>query len=105
MSDETKQEAQHRLSIGLEAVSRLAHFSPYILGPAFTVADCVAFLHFGMIEETSQKIFGESMIARQLPEAAKFMALMAARPHVRTVMSDRAAALEAFLGSGVMYDG
>ena len=105
VSDETKRDAQDRLALGLDAVSRLAHFSPYILGPAFTAADCAAFVHFGMIEETSQKIFGEDMIARQLPEAAKFMALMATRPHVQTVMSDRAAALEAFLKSGVKYDG
>ena len=105
VSEDTKREAQDRLSLGLDAVSRLAHFSPYILGPSFTVADCVAFLHFGMIEETSQKIFGESMIARQLPEAAKFMALMATRSHVQTVMSNRAAALEAFVKSRVKYDG
>ena len=105
VSEETKREAHERLFVGLDAVSRLAHFAPYTLGSAFTAADCVAFVHFGMIQDTSRKIFGEDMIARPLPEAAKFMALMAARPHVQSLMSDRTAALDAFLKSNVKYDG
>ena len=53
VSEETKREANDRLAAGLEAVARLSLFSPYILGTSFTAADCVAYVHFIMIEQTT----------------------------------------------------
>jgi len=105
VSAETKREAHDKLLLGLDAVSRLSQFSPFILGAAFTAADCVVFVHFSMIAQASEKVFGARLIERAMPQAAAFMELMAARPHVQAVMSGRAAAIESFLASNVQYEG
>ena len=51
VSEETKSEARVRLALGLTSVAQLASFSPYALGPSFTAADCVAYMHFVMIKQ------------------------------------------------------
>ena|GEM_PF-2156213 len=86
-------------------MSQLAQFSPYILGSTFTAADCVAYVHFVMIEQTTVKIYGEKMLQRYLPNLAKYMQFMDSRPHIQTMMADRDAALAAFLKLNVKYDG
>ena len=105
VSDDTKQEARDRLDIGLDALSRLTVFSPYINGATLTAADCAAYMHFVMIELATQKIYDENMLLRRLPKIASYMDFMAARPHVKVVMSDRADAIEAFFKLNVKYDG
>jgi len=105
VSKETKREAKERLAIGLEAVARLAQFSPYIFGSMFTAADCVAYVHFFMIEKTTMKVYGENMLQHFLPDSAAYMRFMDSRPHIQTVMADRNAALAAFLKLNVKYDG
>lgn len=105
VSEETKREAYERLALGLDAVARLAPFSPYVFGPSFTAADCVAYIHFIMIQQASLTIFDEDLLTRHVPKAAAYMALMADRPHVQTMMTDRMSAMEAFLATGVKYEG
>jgi glutathione S-transferase len=105
VSEETKREAKERLSIGLAAVARLSQFSPYISGPSFTAADCVAYMHFVMIRHATLTIYGENMLERYLPRAAAYVTLMDTRPHIRTVMADRDTALLAFNALDVEYDG
>jgi glutathione S-transferase len=105
VSDETKQEAYERLAVGLAAVARLASFSPYVFGPSFTAADAVAYFHFVMIQQATLTIFGEDLLARHVPRAAAYMALMASRPHVQNIMADRVLAMAAFVETGVKYDG
>ena len=105
VSEETKREANDGLAVGLEAVARLSLFSPYILGTSFTAADCVAYVHFIMIEQTTLKIYGENMLERFLPNVAMYMQLMDSRPHVRAMMTDRVAAMAAFDKLNVKYDG
>lgn len=105
VSEETKREANERLAIGLEAVARLSSFTPYILGPTFSAADCVAYMHFFMIRQTTLKLFGSDMLERFLPNLPDYIALMNARPHVRRVMADRESALATFVALNVKYDG
>lgn len=105
VSQETKLEVRHRLILGLAAVERLSRFRPYLLGETFTAADCVAFFHFIMIEQTTKKVYGENMVAQLVPNAPAFMDLVANRPCVKNVMADRAASIEAFQASNVKYDG
>ena len=105
VSDETKREAKDRLAIGLEAVARLSSFLPFILGPSFTAADCVAYMHFFMIRLTTLKVYGEDMLTQFFPQLPEYMQLMDARPHVQRTMADRDAALAAFVALNVKYDG
>ncbi len=105
VSEETRQEAKERLAIGLAAVARLASFTPFIFGSEFTAADCVAYVHFFMIRQTSMKVYGEDMLERFIPKSTAYMRLMDARPHSMSTMVDRDAALAAFVALNVKYDG
>ena len=105
VSDETKREVLERLPLGLNAVAQLSHFSPYIFGPAFTAADCAAYMHFMYIKITTLKIYGENMLDRSFPSLDEYMKLMEARPYVQMVMAEREAALAAFLKLDVKYEG
>ncbi len=105
MSDETKREAKERLVLGLAAVARLCSFSPYISGPAFTAADCVAYVHFLMIRLTTQKIYGENLLDAHFPEMSDYVRLMDTRQHVRQTMLEREGALAAFAALNVDYEG
>lgn len=105
VSDETKRESFERLTLGLQAVAKRVQFAPYVLGAAFTAADCVAYVHFTMVKLATTRIYGEDLIDRHLPDAAAYMRLMDERPHVRTVMAGREEALAAFVALNVPYDG
>lgn len=105
MSDETKREAADQLAIGLDAVAWLARFSPFIFGDNFTAADCAAYVHFTMIDIATTTIYGENMIDRHLSGAARYMAMMDERTHIRTMMAQRADAMTAFIATNVPYDG
>lgn len=105
VSDETKQEARDRLAIGLNAVAQLSSFSPYILGSAFTAADCIAYVHFLMIRLTTEKIYGQSMLDKHFPQLPAYLQLMDSRPHIQRMLAEREAALAAFVATNVKYDG
>lgn len=62
-------------------------------------------MHFLMIQQASLTIFGEDLLDRHIPKAAAFMHLMNERPHVQSIMADRVTAMDAFLATGVKYDG
>jgi glutathione S-transferase len=97
--------ARERLALGLASVAQLASFSPYALGPSFTAADCVAYMHFVMIKHTTLKVFGVDLTDQFLPELNVYMQLMNARPHVQAVMAARETAIADFLRLEVVYDG
>ncbi len=97
VSDETKQAVKAKVQSGLRGVARLSVFSPYVLGADFTAADIVAWLHFGVISMASQKIYGQDLVAKQIPELASYLKTMESRPHVQRVAKDRDAALKAIL--------
>jgi len=105
VSEEAKREASERLPMGLEAVAMLCSFSPYICGPTFSAADCSAYMHFLSIRITTMKIYGENMLDRFFPGMSGYIKLMDSRPHMQQVMTEREAALAAFLELGVKYDG
>jgi len=105
VSEETKAEAKERLRLGLESVARLSSFAPQILGSDFTAADCVAYVHLLMIRLATSQIYGEDMLERHLAAAAPYMLRMEERPHVQTMMRDRAAATAAFRALDVKYEG
>ena len=105
VSEEIKHEARARLAIGLNAVAQLSSFSPYILGSAFTAADCIAHVHFLMNRLTTEKIYGENMLNMHFPQLSAYLHLMDARPHIRRMLAERDAALTAFVATNVKYDG
>jgi len=105
VSDETKHEARGRLAIGLNAVAQLSSFSPYILGSAFTAADCIAYVHFLMIRLTTERIYGKSMLDNHFPRLQAYLQLMDARPYIQRMLAERETALAAFVATNVKYEG
>lgn len=105
VSEETKSEASTRLVLGLQAVARLTSFSPYVFGETFSVADCAAYVHFVMIKQATEKIYGQNMLEQYIPNASAYMRMLDARPHFQTMMADREAALAAFIALDVHYEG
>ena len=105
VSEEAKNEAKERLPMGMAAVAQFSHFSPYIFGASFTAADCAAYMHFLYIRITTQAIFGENILDRFFPDLTGYMQLMASRPHLQKVMTEREAAMAAFRKLEVKYDG
>ena len=105
VSGETIAEARERLAIGLAAVDQLADFAPFLLGPTLTAADCAGFVHFTMIRLASEAIYGEDLLQRHLPRAGPYVRMMEQRPHVRSMMAQRADALAAFMALNIPYDG
>jgi glutathione S-transferase len=96
VSDEVKTEVKERLDIGLKGLARLAKFSPYIAGDAYSAADCVAWLHFFMVSIACEKIYATDLVATHIPELVTYMQLIETRPHVQKVAADRAVAMTAF---------
>jgi len=65
----------------------------------------VAYVHFTMIRLATSTIYGENMLARHVPGAESFMAMMDERPHVRRTMAERAMANGEFIELNVAYEG
>ena len=82
---------------------RLCSFSPYICGPAFTAADCVAYVHFLMIRLTTEKIYGENLLDEYFPEMSAYVRLMDARQYVRQIMAEPEAALATLTSARWVY--
>ncbi|MGH8750215.1 MAG: glutathione S-transferase [Burkholderiales bacterium] len=95
VSDEVKAEVKKQLEKGVKAFARLAKFSPYIAGDAFTYADCAAFVHLPMVSIVSQKIYGTDML-ESINGIAPYLELIGARPHAQKITVDREAATPAF---------
>jgi len=104
VSQETKSDAHKSLIAGLSAIASLASFSPYIAGE-FSAADCVAYVHFMMVTAATKTIYSDDMVARYVPQAGAYMALMETRPHIQSILADRAKALVAFQAVDVHYEG
>ncbi len=96
ISEETKQEVKQRLEIGLKGLARLAKFSPFIAGDAYTAADSIAWLHFFMVSTATQKIYGVDFVATHIQGVEQYLQLVETRPAVQKVAADRTAALAAF---------
>ena len=105
VSDETKTEAYDRLKIGLDAVNRLARFTPFIFSDGLTAADCAAYVHFTMIKLATDAIYGEDLLGLHISRSAHYMTMMDARPHIQVMMAQRGKAMSAFVALGVPYDG
>lgn len=105
VSEETRREARVGLERGLQALAGLCVFSPYVAGPAFTAADCVARVHFLMIGLATERIYGENLLDRHLPALPGYLELLDQRPHFRKMLKERETALAAFVALNVHYEG
>jgi glutathione S-transferase len=96
LSDESKQSIRRELDKGVRAFGQLVKLGPFLAGPEFTLADCAAAVHLPMVAFTSQKIFGEDVLAG-IPGIKEYRERLAERPHVARVYADRDVAFMAMM--------
>jgi glutathione S-transferase len=84
-----------QLEANIAAFKRLAKFSPYVAGDAFTQADCSAFNHLPLIAMATKAVFGEDLLAAGGIDHRSYTKLVAERPSAQKVAADRKAASSA----------
>jgi len=94
VSDDTKASVRKRLGKNIPAFKRLAKFSPYVAGDAFTQADCSAWPHLPLVGMASRLVLGEDLLLAHGVDWKAYAALIGQRPHAQEVAADRKAAQE-----------
>ncbi len=86
--DATRKELERNVA----AFGKLAQWSPYIAGDAFTVADCAAIVHLPLISGATKAVWGEDVLAAT--PARDYVKRVSERASVQKVNADRKANLE-----------
>jgi glutathione S-transferase len=80
-----------QLAGNIAAFRRLAKFSPYVAGDAFTQADCSAFNHLPLIALATKVALGEDLLAAGGVDHKTYTKLVGERPSAQKVVADRKA--------------
>ncbi|BDU53123.1 glutathione S-transferase [Limnohabitans sp. INBF002] len=91
VSEATQTRVRKQLAIGVEGLSKLVKFSPYVAGDTFTLADCSAIVNLPLVSMASKAVYGEDVLAH-LPVKA-YNQQMAERASVQHVNADRKACM------------
>ena len=87
VSETTQTRVRKQLARGVEGLSKLVKFSPYVAGDTFTLADCSAIVNLPLVSMASKAVYGEDFLAH-LPVKA-YNQQMAERASVQKVNADR----------------
>jgi glutathione S-transferase len=90
LNEGVKDEVARQLDRGVAAFARIAKFSPYVAGDAFTLADCAIASHIPLVTLVTKTVYGKDWFAA-LPVAA-YLDLMKQRPAYQRVRADLDAA-------------
>jgi glutathione S-transferase len=82
------------LTRNLAALARLAKFSPYIAGDAFTMADCAAYVSLPLASLATKSVYGEDLVAAAGIAWKPYSQLVGQRASAQRVVADRKAAQE-----------
>jgi glutathione S-transferase len=91
VSEATQTRVRKQLARGVEGLSKLLKFSPYVAGDTFTLADCSAIVNLPLVSMASKAVYGEDVLAH-LPVKA-YNQQMAERASVQHVNADRKACM------------
>lgn len=89
VSDDVKASVRKRLDRHIPAFKKLAAFSPYVAGPAFTMADCAAWVSLPLVSMATRGIYGEDLMASHGLELKPYLKLIGERPSAQRVVADR----------------
>lgn len=92
VSDAAKARVARLLARNVAAFGRLAKFSPYVAGDAFTQADCAAYASLPLVALASKLVLGEDALAAGGVDWKGYARLIAERPSAQRVDADRKAA-------------
>ena len=88
VNDQTKEQVTKDLARGVQALSGLAKWAPFIAGDKLTYADCAAYVSLPLVSMASKKIYGEDALA-SVPQVREYLGMLKARPHMMKVEADR----------------
>ncbi len=94
-SEQTQERVKKQLSKNIPAFQRLARFAPYAAGDSFTLADAAAFATLPTVAQATRAVLGEDMIAAAGIDWKSYLKLLAERPSVQRINTDRKRDLDA----------
>ena len=92
LADAERDEIRRQLTANVAAFKRLAKFSPYVAGDAFTQADCSAFASLPVVGMATKAIYGEDLLLAGGVDYKDYVKRVAERPSAQKVIADRKAA-------------
>ena len=90
-SEATQQRVRKTLDKHIEGFKRLAKFSPYVAGDAFTLADCSAFVSLPLVAMATKAVLGEDLLAAHGVDWKGYVKRVGERPSATRVVADRKA--------------
>lgn len=88
----TQDRVRKSLRKNIAGFARLAKFSPYVAGEAFTQADCAAFPSLPLVAMATKIVLGEDLLAAGGVDWKSYVKLVGERPSAQRVTADRKAA-------------
>jgi glutathione S-transferase len=92
VSESAQARVRKQLEKNITGFKRLAKFAPYVVGDAFTLADCVAFNNLPLVGMATRAIYGEDLLATAGVDYKPYIALVGERASAQKVVADRKAA-------------
>ncbi|MGY0583831.1 MAG: glutathione S-transferase family protein [Paraglaciecola chathamensis] len=96
VSDETRKEVKRALFRGMTGLNRLASFSPYVAGDAFSAADIMFLYSVDLAAGVAHKLYEVDLLDGSTG-AKNLMAKLNELPEVQKIAADRKAANKAFV--------
>ena len=90
-----KERVRKQLQRHIPGFKRLAKFSPYIAGDAFTLADCCAFVSLPLVGMATKTVLGSDLLTEGGVDWKSYLKVVAARDSAQKVEADRKAAIAA----------
>ncbi len=97
VSEDTQASVRKRLTKNIAGFQRLAKFSPYVGGEAFTQADCAAWVSLPLVGMATRIVLGEDLLAAAGVDWKGYAAFIGQRPQAQKVAADRKAAQDALM--------
>ena len=92
VAEATQARVRKKLSKHIAGFKRLAKFSPYVAGEAFTLADCSAYVSLPLVGMASKLVLGEDLLAAAGIDWKAYVKTVGERPSAQKVSADRKAA-------------
>ncbi|MFZ6846503.1 glutathione S-transferase family protein [Undibacterium sp. RuTC16W] len=89
VSDEVKMRVEKQLTRNIKALTPMLKFAPFVAGSEFTMADCVAVVHFPLVSMATKAIYDRDFLA-DLP-TRDYVKMMSERPAMQQINADRKA--------------
>ena len=99
VDEATQQRVKKTLVRHIAGFQRLAKFSPFVAGEAFTLADASAFVSLPLVAMASKRVLGEDLLAAAGVDWKAYVKTVGERPSAQKVVADRKVAETAMAAS------